>query len=395
MARIRTIKPEFWTDEKIVQLPYEARLLFIGMWNFCDDEGYLWNEPERIRMQVLPNDDVDISGIIDLLSASGFIETYITDDDKRYIRIAHFSDHQKVDHPTKSKISREGSRKFTIPSNVRRLVAKKYGCKQGESIDVECYYCGSQGKINWLHTNKGKPNPWVSFSNLELDHLHPESKGGETTVDNIVLSCRECNRSKHNKDLFNFVVNTREDSRTLAPEGKGKEGNVKESKYNPPIPPTEEAKETKDQKNESQSDDCSVPIPESNFDIFWKHYPKKIGKDAARKAFEKKAKPPKETLEKIINALSWQRESEQWKKDGGNYIPNPATYLNQGRWQDERPPPTHHPPHPKNKRFDPINAINGGDGYGNAREKENRIINIGGGVAEEEQQRHLGYRSSF
>lgn len=374
MARIRTIKPEFWTDEKIVQLPYEARLLFIGMWNFCDDEGYLWNEPERIRMQVLPNDDVDISGIIDLLSASGFIETYITDDDKRYIRIAHFSDHQKVDHPTKSKISREGSRKFTIPSNVRRLVAKKYGCKQGESIDVECYYCGSQGKINWLHTNKGKPNPWVSFSNLELDHLHPESKGGETTVDNIVLSCRECNRSKHNKDLFNFVVNTREDSRTLAPEGKGREGNVIEEE-------TKEEKEKKEETIESQSDDCLVSSENSFFDTFWSAYPIKTGKDAARKAF-KKIKKPSEVLPQILSALAWQVESESWKS---GYIPYPSKYLNEGRWQDEKPPPVHHPPSTKqkNKKFNPLDYINGGDGYGNKREQGKRVIDIEGEVVSE------------
>lgn len=225
MARIRTIKPEFWTDEKIVQLPFEARLIFIGMWNFCDDEGYLWHEPDRIRMQVLPNDDIDIDAIIDLLSASGFIDVYIDEDDKRYIKIVHFSDHQKVDHPSKTKIAREGSRKISIPANVRRAVAKKYGCPQGETIAAECYYCGSHGEIVWWRTTKGKPSSWVSFSKLELDHLEPESMGGETTNENIILSCRECNRSKKNKDIFAFLVNSREVSRGLPQEGKGRERN--------------------------------------------------------------------------------------------------------------------------------------------------------------------------
>lgn len=385
MARIRTIKPEFWTDEKIVQLPYEARLLFIGMWNFCDDEGYLWNEPERIRMQVLPNDDVDISGIIDLLCASGFIESYITDDDRRYIKIAHFSDHQKVDHPTKSKIFRESSRKSTIPANVRRLVAKKYGCKQGESIEVECYYCGSPGRINWWNTNKGKPNPWVSFSQLELDHLHPESKGGETTVDNIVLSCRECNRSKHDKDLMRFVVSSREDSRTLAPEGKGMEGNgmegnVKEENLNnPPIPPLEEKKDTPSDDGRDGADYL--------FNIFWSHYPRKVKKFDAKKAF-KKIKRPSETVEKIIFALAWQKESYDWTKDGGRYIPYPATYLNGGQWEDEKPPDNvmnkRRQEDFRNKKFDPLDSIYGGDGFGNKRETESRIIDIDGTVAYEE-----------
>lgn len=303
MARIRTVKPEFWTDEKIVQLPYEARLLFIGIWNFADDHGYLWDEPERIRMQVLPNDDVDISGLLDLLCAADLLEVYESGDEKRIFRVTHFNDHQKVDHPTPSKITRESSRKLSIPNNVRRAIAKKYGCVPGGSNKAECYYCGSVGNITWWKNSKGDPGSWVSFSKLELDHLHPESKGGETSQDNIVLSCRECNRSKHDKDLMTFVMKSRDNSRTLAPEGKGREGNG-----------MERILKTIDQK----SDD---------FDRFWEIYPKKTAKIEAQKAW-KKAKPD---LQTVIKALAWQIKSRQWME---GYVPNPATYLNQGRWMD-------------------------------------------------------------
>jgi len=56
MARIRTIKPQFWTDEKIGKLPIGARLLFIGLWNLADDEGIvLWNA-SYIRGQLFPYD---------------------------------------------------------------------------------------------------------------------------------------------------------------------------------------------------------------------------------------------------------------------------------------------------------------------------------------------------
>lgn len=68
-----------------------------------------------------------------------------------------------------------------------------------------------------------------------------------------------------------------------------------------------------------------------DFEIFWKAYPKKVGKDAARKAWDK-AKP---VLIDVLNALAWQIDSPQWFKNNGQYIPNPSTYLNQGRWQDE------------------------------------------------------------
>lgn len=70
------------------------------------------------------------------------------------------------------------------------------------------------------------------------------------------------------------------------------------------------------------------------FDSFWNAYPKKVGKDAARKAFDKR-KPDAELLGKMIYAVSQQKQSPGWLKDDGQYIPNPATWLNQGRWQDE------------------------------------------------------------
>jgi len=75
---------------------------------------------------------------------------------------------------------------------------------------------------------------------------------------------------------------------------------------------------------------------DDSFARFWDAYPKKVGKQAAEKAFSK-VKCPAETLALILKALAWQCESDQWLRDGGQYIPNPATYINQGRWDDEQP----------------------------------------------------------
>ncbi len=69
------------------------------------------------------------------------------------------------------------------------------------------------------------------------------------------------------------------------------------------------------------------------FDVFWKSYPKKIGKGAARKAFEKGKCAAK--IEVILKAVEYQSASDQWRKDGGQFIPNPATWLNQERWEDD------------------------------------------------------------
>jgi len=70
------------------------------------------------------------------------------------------------------------------------------------------------------------------------------------------------------------------------------------------------------------------------FDQFWKTYPKKVGKGPARKAFVK-IKPSEELLQKMLAAVEQQSKSEQWLQEGGRFIPNPATWLNQERWDDE------------------------------------------------------------
>lgn len=70
------------------------------------------------------------------------------------------------------------------------------------------------------------------------------------------------------------------------------------------------------------------------FDEFWRTYPKKVGKDAARKAFERRKVTP-EVLAQMLAAVSVQRATSQWQRDAGQYIPHPSTWLNEGRWHDE------------------------------------------------------------
>lgn len=75
-------------------------------------------------------------------------------------------------------------------------------------------------------------------------------------------------------------------------------------------------------------------MTEELFNLFWAKYPKKVAKGAARKAWVK-LRPTPELLETILKALSWQVHQDQWQRDGGQFIPYPASYLNQERWSDE------------------------------------------------------------
>ena len=70
------------------------------------------------------------------------------------------------------------------------------------------------------------------------------------------------------------------------------------------------------------------------FDAFWEAYPKHVGKQAARKVWQK-LRPNDDLTYRMLAALEWQRTQHRWLKEGGQFVPNPATYLNAARWEDE------------------------------------------------------------
>lgn len=111
-----------------------------------------------------------------------------------------------------------------------------------------------------------------------------------------------------------------------------------ETQNNPSV--FEETQKSQSKTNAKSKTNSITPIApkgakrsDAEFEIFWSAYPTKVGKQPARKAFDK-VKVPVETL---VAAIDRQKCSSQWSKDGGQYIPNPATWLNQGRWTDELP----------------------------------------------------------
>ena len=69
-----------------------------------------------------------------------------------------------------------------------------------------------------------------------------------------------------------------------------------------------------------------------SFEAFWKLYPRKIAKKSALKAW---LKVEPESVPIIMHALPDHVASDQWTKDGGRFIPHPATWLNAERWLDE------------------------------------------------------------
>jgi hypothetical protein len=76
------------------------------------------------------------------------------------------------------------------------------------------------------------------------------------------------------------------------------------------------------------------PTPAAGFDEFWTAYPKKVGKPDAAKSW-KRINPSPETRAAILAGIEVQKRSPQWTKDGGEFIPHPATWLNREGWNDQ------------------------------------------------------------
>jgi len=93
MARARNIKPGFFTNEELVELPFHTRLLFIGLWTLADREGRLEDKPKRIKMNLFPADSIDVDASLVELEASGFLKRYEVDG-ARYIQVLAFRKHQ-------------------------------------------------------------------------------------------------------------------------------------------------------------------------------------------------------------------------------------------------------------------------------------------------------------
>lgn len=86
-----------------------------------------------------------------------------------------------------------------------------------------------------------------------------------------------------------------------------------------------------------------------DFVVFWKAYPRKVGKKKALKAWCSASDLP--PLSDVLAALEKQKQSHDWTKDGGDFIPHPTTWINGARWDDQLLPPIQHQPRLSEKEY--------------------------------------------
>lgn len=225
MARIRTIKPEFFTSEDIVSLSPLARLLYQATWCEADKEGRLQWKPGTFKLRYFPADNCDIHALCGELVERGLVVLY--GDGLAYI--PQFSKHQHI-------------------------------------------------------------NPRESDSQLPDPHATAPKATRQPRV-----------ATRHD-------ASARDDDAQGGREGKGRS-------------------------NTRVNDASGVHGFPPGFDAFWAAYPRKTAKPAAAKAYAR-LRPDDALQALILSAVARQSLSPQWTKDGGEFIPHPATWLNGRRWED-------------------------------------------------------------
>jgi hypothetical protein len=145
--RIRTTKPEFWRSKDTARLSFPHRLLFIGLWNYCDDNGVGEDDEALIRADLFPRDDVQeaselVRGGLQELSRNGQILRYEdTGTGRKYLMVTGWH-HQRIDKPSQCKkpfpnsedcvlLDDSGSTPRPLPDDSRLYLGTKGSRDQG------------------------------------------------------------------------------------------------------------------------------------------------------------------------------------------------------------------------------------------------------------------------
>ena len=170
MARIRTIKPEFFTSEDIVGLSPLARILYIAMWCEADKEGRMAWKPKTFKMRYLPGDNVDIDALCAEILAAKLVILY--GDGLAFIPT--FGRHQHIN-------PRESVSTLPVPPNYVPELPKKITADiRAEVMERDGHKC--------VRCN--------ATDDLTLDHILPQSLSGPHIAENLRCMCRACNSAR-------------------------------------------------------------------------------------------------------------------------------------------------------------------------------------------------------
>ena len=176
------------------------------------------------------------------------------------------------------------------------------------------------------------------FKSAEL--IDYQTDNHKTLITLVVWDFSQSSFAEQNADLMpnqcrsNQETENEKEKRSKREKDKEKEINKNEKNERIYIPPLGEMDGNAPFSLSENHGQGTGACPQDLFEEFWKAYPKKIGKGYAFECF-KKIRVSRSLLDTMLEAIAKQKKSDMWKRDKGQYIPNPSTWLNQKRWEDD------------------------------------------------------------
>lgn len=280
MARTRMVKPEFWDDEKLAKVSRDARLLFIGLWSNSDDYGVVKGHPAWLKNRIFPYDEIPLAtfdGWLAELAAIRVILPFLHNGE-RYFHIRNFCRHQTINRPS-------GTRNPAPPETSPEDPG-----------------------------DPGAPGHARGVASAEADSMSPQDalrQGSDMEVEGVQEGSGHTHGVDREHSMSSHGALTAQTETETEREGKEKPKGGCGGKTKPDGAGARE-----------------------RFARFWKAYPKKRSKGQAERVFFR-IDPDERLLATMIATIERAMTSEDWLKEGGKFIPYPATWLGARGWEDE------------------------------------------------------------
>lgn len=318
----RIIKESICESESLSECSLFACDLYKRLITYADDYGRFNSDTKIMRARLFPREyeevtEEDIILALTELAGVGKLYFYTTKKFNQgskhkgvYGAFPNWEMHQRV---------RDSKTKCPEPDDtdindwyLRRFIPMDMKVELVERDGFKCKICGK------FLTSCREARRFVKLGQglYHIDHIVPVVQGGRATLENLRLTCPECNLKRKKRFTFKEILEFDTSHDFAADCGEPPRNSaIIQSNPNPnPNPIQNDARRSR----------------EVEFDRFWSAYPRKEGKQKARRAFEKVNVP----LDTLLAAIEQQKKSTQWSKDNGQFIPHPATWLNGKRWED-------------------------------------------------------------
>lgn len=320
----RVIKESICESEGLSECSLFACDLYKRLITYADDYGRFNSDTKIMRARLFPREYEEITEediILALAELAGVKKLYFYTTERFnqgekhtgvYGAFPNWSDHQRIrdsktkcPEPNDTDINDWYLRRF-IPLDLRVEIVERDGFK--------CKICGK------FLTSCREAKRFVKLGQglYHIDHIVPVVQGGRSTEENLRLTCPECNMKRKKRFTFKEILEF--DAPPISAASCGEVPQNAAIIQSNPI--------QKQSKSESKSEDNA----REDFEKFWSAYPRKAGnKQKAFEAFKKAGV----SLEILLDAIENQKQSSQWSKDNGQFIPHPTTWLNGKRWEDQ------------------------------------------------------------